>query len=431
MSARELTEAEQEAFRLARLVAAEAMPYFMHGLFAASPLAVEGLGTFAVDKHWRLYLDPARLLGSEAWTTREAAAVLLHEVGHLLRDHAGRAAAVSQPVRRDAWNYAGDAEINDDLLDAGVGLPGDPITPEALGCEPGGLAETYYAALVPDSPDSPAASDPDEGEGEAGCGSGAGCPIPGEVPAPSDAPGEGDSAEDGQAGAGGLSAAEGDLVRRQVAEAVKAAAAVTREGGQGRGTVPGGLERWADEVLAAPVVPWTRVLRAAVRRAVTDAAGRADYSYWRPSRRRVPGIVKPAMRAPAVRVAVVVDTSGSMGAADLEAAMGEIRGVLAASGIARDQVHVISCDAAAGESARVRSARDVRLSGGGGTDMRVGIAAAEAIRPTPHVTVVLTDGFTPWPDQPGRARLICGVIGAGEPPATPEWATTVRIPPAA
>lgn len=416
---RALTRPEQDAFRLARLVAAEQMPYFMHGLFAAAPLAGEGLCTFAVDKHWRLYMDPALLVGPGAWSPAVAGAVLLHEVGHLLRDHSGRAEALPQPLDHDAWNLAGDAEINDDLLAAGVALPEGVITPGALGCEDNGLAEDYYRTLVPDSPaggEGGGAGGGTAGD-EHGCGSGAGCPVPGEL-----------SGEDAGA-AESMSGAEADLVRRRVAGDVRAAA--ERFGGTGRGTVPAGLARWASDVLAPPTVPWDRVLRATVRRIVAEQAGRADYTYKRPSRRRVPRLVKPAMRGTAVRVAVVVDTSGSMSQADLDAAMGEIQGVLRASGVARDQVHVVSCDAEAGTTARVRRAGDVALSGGGGTDMRVGIAAAEAIRPTPHVVIVLTDGYTPWPDAPGRARLVCGVIRPGEPSGTPEWAATVHIPPAA
>lgn len=423
---RTLTRAEQDAFRLARLVAAEQMPYFMHGLFAAAPVAAPGLGTFAVDKSWRLYLDPALLVGPGAWSPAVAGAVLLHEVGHLLRDHSGRAEALPQPYKADAWNLAADAEINDDLLAAGVALPEGVVTPGALGCEDNGLAEDYYARLVPPGDaEREAGGDGDPngaGEGEPGCGSGAGCPVPGEIP------GIG-SGESGDEAGAGLSDAEADLVRRRVAEDVKAA--VEKFGGTGRGTVPAGLARWASDVLAPPTVPWDRVLRATVRRIVAEVAGRTDYTYSRPSRRRVPRLVKPAMRGTAVRVAIVVDTSGSMSAADLDAAMGEVQGVLRASGVARDAVHVVSCDAEAGKAARVRRAGDVALTGGGGTDMRVGIAAAEAIRPAPHVVIVLTDGYTPWPDSPGRARLVCGVIRPGEPSGTPEWATTVHIPPAA
>ena len=409
---RALTADEREAFRLGRLVAAERAPYFMHALFATAPVAAPGLGTFAVDGSWRLYMDPALLVGPDRWDSPTVGAVLLHEVGHLLRDHAGRAEALPTPRHQLAWNLAGDAEINDDLLAAGVPLPEGVVTPAALGCEDGDLAETYYATLVPP----PGAEDtlPDDGAG--GCGSGAGSPaVPGELPS-------GVGLPDGSAEP--ISPAEGDFVRRRVALDVQSA-----EDAKGRGSVPGGLSRWAATVLAPPTVPWDRLLRAAVRRAVAERAGRVDYTYSRPSRRRLPRIIKPAMRAPSVIVSIVVDTSGSMGQADLDAAMSEVTGVLRSSGVAREHVRLLSCDAAATTAQRVRSAASVTLTGGGGTDMRVGIEAAEAASPAPHVIVVLTDGDTPWPDVPTRARLVCAVIRNGDPHGTPEWASTVHIPP--
>ena len=410
---RPLSRPEHEAFRLARLVAAERAPYFMHALFAAAPVAAPGLGTFAVDGAWRLYMDPELLVGPSKWDSPTAAAVLLHEVGHLLRDHAGRAEALPRPRHHLAWNLAGDAEINDDLLAAGVPLPEGVVTPAALGCEDGDLAETYYATLVP--PDGSAPALPDDGG--AGCGSGSGCPsVPGELP-------EGVSLSDGSAEP--ISPAEGDFVRRRVAHDVAA-----REHAKGRGSVPAGLSRWAATVLAPPTVPWDRVLRAAVRRAVADRAGRVDYTYSRPSRRTVPGIIKPAMRGPSVVVSIVVDTSGSMSQSDLDAAMAEVHGVLHSTGVARERVRLLSCDAAATTAQRVRSAVSVRLTGGGGTDMRVGIRAAEKATPAPHVVIVLTDGDTPWPETPTRARLVCAVISTGQPSGTPAWASTVHIPPA-
>ncbi|GAB2472069.1 DUF2201 family putative metallopeptidase [Xylanimonas ulmi] len=374
---RPLTSDEREAFRLGRLVAAERAPYFMHALFAVSPVAAPGLDTFAVDGAWRLYLDPDLLTGPNRWDSTTIGAVLLHEVGHLLRDHAGRAANLPNPRHNLAWNLAGDAEINDDLLAAGIPLPADCVTPGALGCEDGDLAETYYAHLVPPTGAPPALPD----DGSAGCGSGSGCPpAPGELPA-------GVNLDDGTAAP--ITAAEGDLVRRRVANAVQEAAHA-----KGRGSVPAGLSRWASDVLAPPTVPWERVLRAAVRRAVADRAGRVDYTYSRPSRRRLPRIIKPAMRAPSVIVSVVVDTSGSMGQADLTAAMSEVTGVLHASGVAREHLRLLSVDAAATKPQRIRSVASINLTGGGGTDMRVGIAAAEAATRAPHVVIVLTDGLT-------------------------------------
>ena len=41
--------------------------------------------------------------------------------------------------------------------------------------------------------------------------------------------------------------------------------------------------------------------------------------------------------------------------------------------------------------------------------MGAGIAAAAALRPRPAVTVVLTDGYTPWPERaPKGIRVVVG-----------------------
>ena len=118
---RALTADEWRRLRLARMAAVEAMPYFARALFALSPVAAPGLKTFAVDRYWRLYVDPTMLGTDEGWSIPLAGAVLLHEVGHVLRDHGGRADSVDSPVDRTMWNVAADAEINDDLIAAGVG----------------------------------------------------------------------------------------------------------------------------------------------------------------------------------------------------------------------------------------------------------------------------------------------------------------------
>lgn len=398
---RPLTADEQRAFTAARLVALEYTPYFAHVLFAVRPLALEGLGTFAVDASWRLYMDPSTLT---AWGPQTSGAVLVHEVGHLVRDHAGRASALGRVDHR-TWNIAADAAINDDLIRLNVPLPEGVVTPEGLGLDPNGIEETYYAALVRTAPPTPA---PAPGEG---CGSGAGQrPAPWELPANHEAN-------------PGVTQGEATIVRRQTAHAVS-------EHAKARGNLPGGLRRWAEAELAPSIVPWRRVLAGAVRAAAMLTAGRTTYTYSRPSRRRLPGIILPAMRAPKVRAAVVIDTSGSMSPSDLAAAMSEIDGVVKGVGGAVD---TITCDAQTGSTRRVRSAADVKLVGGGGTDMRVGITAAESLREKPDVIVVLTDGFTPWPDAPTRGRLVAVIIGNDPRPAksTPTWATTVTVPSAA
>ncbi|ORB76901.1 DUF2201 family putative metallopeptidase, partial [Mycobacterium timonense] len=100
---RPLTAEEREAFRMVRLVAFQQMPYYAAGLFSLIPVAVPGYGTWAVDRWWRLYLDPALLVGESAWPVREAGGVLCHELNHLLRLHADRATALPQPYQHNVW----------------------------------------------------------------------------------------------------------------------------------------------------------------------------------------------------------------------------------------------------------------------------------------------------------------------------------------
>jgi len=63
VSVRPLNGAEEWLLVAARLVGIEHAPYLAHALFTVRPLAAEGLGTCAVDRGWRLYLDPATLAG--------------------------------------------------------------------------------------------------------------------------------------------------------------------------------------------------------------------------------------------------------------------------------------------------------------------------------------------------------------------------------
>ena len=156
-------------------------------------------------------------------------------------------------------------------------------------------------------------------------------------------------------------------------------------------------------------------------------AGAVDYSYRRPSRRStIAGdVVLPALRRPVPEVAVVCDTSGSMTEDLLAMVLAEVEGLLRALGLAR-QVRVLACDTAVAPAQRVSSARQVQLIGGG-TNMGAGLSAAVALRPRPAVTVVLTDGYTPWPGQaPKGTRVVVGLFGAGAPDAPP-WARAVRV----
>jgi predicted metal-dependent peptidase len=404
VTTRPLNHDETEALAAARLVALQHAPYLATALFAMRPVAAEGLGTFGVDGAWRLYLDPATL---SEWGAEHAGGVLLHEAGHLVRDHSGRVRALGSRVDRERWGLATDAAINDDLIEAGIPLPGSPVTPGALGLPDGGIEEAYYHALTPPEGEEEDQAIPEPEDGY-GCGSGAGDkPAPWELGLDDDA-------------APGLDSGQVEIVLHRVAHDV-----VNHIEAKGRGSVPAGFERWASRALTAPALPWTKVLAGMVRHIAALTTGRVTYSYSRPGRRRIPGIVMPAMRAPRPRVSVVVDTSGSMSEGDLAAALAEVQGVLKAVG---GTVRVLTCDAATGDVQTIRNADSIRLTGGGGTDMRVGIAAAEADRERPDAVVVMTDGYTPWPQRPTRARLVVVVIGNTTQADVPAWARVLSVP---
>jgi predicted metal-dependent peptidase len=379
----------------ARLWAASRYPYLATALFALDVVSRPGIGTVAVDAGWRLHVDPAAIAG---WTPAELGSVFVHHAGHLLRDHADRARALGvTDDDADRWLDAADAEINDDLVAEGVGLPGRPVLPHDLGHAPGQLAEQYFHPRGGLHRTRGECDRPDCGSGAHGC----------------------ERSWDGTPG--GLSAEQSQLLRCRVAAEICQA-------GREPGRVPAGLLRWAEFVLGGRV-DWRRVLAAELRRSLASVSGSVDYSYRRPSRRSsaVDGVVLPSLRRPVPDVAVVVDTSGSMHDGLLAEALAEVERLLASVGVGVDRLRVLSCDTAASAAQRVTSARQVQLVGGGGTDMGAGIAAAAALRPAPQVVVVLTDGHTPWPQRPPpRTRVVVGLLdGTALPP--PRWAVTVVI----
>ncbi|MEV5896020.1 VWA-like domain-containing protein [Nonomuraea fuscirosea] len=123
---------------------------------------------------------------------------------------------------------------------------------------------------------------------------------------------------------------------------------------------------------------------------------------------------------------MLIDTSGSVTESMLGQALAEVTGVLRAVGIGRRKVTVISCDARAYRPQTLARISDLRLGGGGGTDLRAGFEAAQASAPPPDLIIALTDGRTPWPDRPpARSRVVVGLLDTGG--QTPAWARTVQI----
>lgn len=365
----------------ARVIAAQRMPYLASALWALLPVE-KPIGTLAVSEKYVLYYDPDAL---NRWSVEEVAGVLIHEVFHLLNEHHRRCREAGHEPRRA--NVAQDLAINT-IIRQEVSLPEGGLLPSQFNLPEKQTYEWYYDKL------------PEEKDYSADCGS---C-SDGQ---PRDYEDEGNSG-------GGLSGAEAAVIRRQVAREIQAAAAV--------GHVPAELVRWAEENIS-PRVKWDRILARYLRNSVGQASGMVDYTYRRPSRRRVEGVVLPSLYAPRPNVTVIVDTSGSMEGSDLGKALAEIGAITKTMGCS---VTVVSGDTEAHTKAmNVTSAKQVKLVGGGGTDMVKIISQVESSRPKPSVIVVITDGLCDWDAPPPRVPVV--IVLTGKSTLRPKWSHVVEI----
>lgn len=383
---------------------AKNLPYLSAALYALAPVASNEVPRATVDEHWRLYLNPR-------WLTQvsvpELGAELAHLLWHLLHDHAVRSRTMGvRPATAASWHSAADAALTGTLEPDDL-LPPDLATPATIGQQPGRSAEEYYAALsgLPAIPEQATGGDPGQG-----CGSGAdGLLRSHELPPDTDV--------------ATVDADDAHALRRRVA--IDYQQHVTS-----RGDRPGDAARWAREILE-PRIAWEPLLAGAVRRAAGWTNGHTEYTYLKRSRRQsaVPQVVLPGTRRRLPTVAMVVDTSGSVDDTLLGRALGEVDGALRGLGVAGGSVTVLACDAAVHTVSRVRKATDTRLAGGGGTDMAVGLAAADELRPKPDLVVVFTDGYTPWPaSPPPGCAVVVAVLGrhGDRLPPTPPWAKRIE-----
>lgn len=415
-----MTQFDLEAIRY-RL--REKAPYFGTAIWRLRPVEDKDFGfkddkgaihgTFAVSNDGRLYYNP-----TVDWSFDECVGALCHEIHHLILRHHGRQNGRDQKL----WNYAADLEINSALQRGGWTLPtrvdddGKRVTsvllPSQFGYAENLTAEAYYNLLLDDAVEVPQMSMAMPGAGKCGMS---------EPGGQGTEPGEGEGAGEGEGGGPALTDVELDGLAKRIAEEVL----------KSRGTVPASLERWADELLN-PTVPWQSILRAYAKRSVNVVAGGAsDYSFMQANERRSSSdLILPAMVTYKPEVGFLLDTSGSIGRDELCEMVTEIHGVV------RHMVQrmgVVAYDAAPHETHYITNPRallKLPLSGGGGTDMAGGLEyLSSTLRPRPNIVIVMTDGFTPWPDSPPRGTqvIVCITSKGGNADKVPAWAKVVQI----
>ena len=401
----------------ARIVAQARWPYLSTLLFNLKIVESSQLPTLAVDDGWRMYYSPDFVMEQ---TAEALATMVLHEALHCVNQHGPRFRALSQSRHLHVtWNFAGDVGINH-VLDRAQ-MPWGDFEPlrfthlSKFDVNPEMGTEKIFFTIVEYYE-----QHPEEVDQFSDCGS----IIGGEA--------RDYEISRGDSGNPAIKSDQQDVIRDQVAQEI-----LKHAYAKGIGSIPGELLRWAQELLE-PTIDWRKALAGAFRTSLATVLGRRDYVYTRPSRRQSAmrignhEIILPSMRKPAPpAIAIIVDTSGSIGNDEITLFLSEVDGIVKANGISQG-VTVIPCDADIGEIQKLRSRGAIttlKLTGGGGTDMGIGIDAAGKLRPTPKIVIVLTDGFTPWPTSlpKGVETLIVCLTAEESLSTTPNWAKTILI----
>ena len=399
---------------VARYIAVRKAPYFAHALFRTPVITTPAVPVAAMDMHGRMYINPQVV---QEWTPNHIATILVHEMFHLLNEHFDRKGARDQK----RWNIATDMEIANILrtMDFRLDTPTGHITPEQYDLPDDLLAEEYYERLKDESDNGDTDGEGDgsgnENGNENGSGNSSGHPS-GSSSDGIDKPWEllPDNAE-----YPGLNDTERELLRREVAHAIE-------QHYKDRGDIPAHLERLVKHYKKRKELNWRELLRRLVKRALIITGHGDHYTYRRPNRRHAGSqFIFPSLARVRPEVAVVIDTSGSMSNTELNVALNEVDVLLQEL---RSEVTVLSVDADVHTTQRIRSTRQIKLEGGGGTDMMRGIYAAMQLKPSPHAIIVITDGYTPWSDtQPQNAPPVIAVLTNADSKQPPRWIRSVRI----
>ena len=397
----------------ARILAQARWPYVSTLLYSLKLVETDPriVDTMAVDTGWRLYYSPD-FVNSES--PEALATVLLHECMHCMLEHGKRFEALPTENKNNLlWNYAGDCAINQVLDDAH--MPWTEVTPVRYeNISDQGVDRTMTTEIAHSIMLAYQLANPDK-KSESDCGSVSG-----------------GKRRDYELEASDENAPSNTVNQQaNILDSVASAVIKAEENGD---DIPEALSRIARDRLD-PKLDWKKLLAFNLRNAIANVAGRRDYTYSRPSRRQDGikqsggNIVLPAMRQPQPpSVGIVLDTSGSISDESLDIYLGEIRGIFNAVGVSSG-IWVLPCDSKVHEIQKIRSfdLSKLRIKGGGGTNMGVGIEEALKIRPRVNIVIILTDGATPWPEfQPhGSINYLAILTTKSFQSYVPPWITSI------
>ena len=283
--------------------------------------------------------------------------LVAHECMHPMLEHNFR----RQSRDPKKWNMAADYVINQLLVDEGIGkfIEGGCLN-KALYDAGQGVSEQIYTLLPEDA-------------GDDGAGPGIG--------------GTGQDLEDGEGTASDQAQAAAEW-KVKVAQAAQAAKMM--------GKLSVGMARLVDSILN-PTVDWRDVLQKFVIKHKTD-----ERSFARPNRRFLSqGLYMPSRTGERMRaIAFLVDCSGSISDDILAQMAAEVRTVH--EDLRPEKLHVVYFDAEVTHYDCFLPDDTVTISfhGGGGTDVRTAFNFLDDEGHSDDLacTIVLTDGYTPYPE---------------------------------
>lgn len=230
-------------------------------------------------------------------------------------------------------------------------------------------------------------------------------------------PGKGGTPDDGAGlddhdwdGAGEMTSEETKELARDIDQAIRQGLMAEKKVGKGAG----GMSRELQDLLD-PKVDWREVLREFVK----STCRAKDASSWRRVNRRFlsTGVYMPSMIGEKVgHLVVAVDTSGSIGQAELSKFLAEVKGI--AEEVNPDKVDLIYWDSSVAaheeyeESDVANIVSSTKPRGGGGTSPSCVSSFLSSKKISPECIVVLTDGYvgSDW-GHGWTAPLLWAIVG--------------------
>lgn len=203
---------------------------------------------------------------------------------------------------------------------------------------------------------------------------------------------------------------------------------------RGRGTMPGYLQQLIDEYLRPPAVAWTELLQMLIQRAHMTKRVRGMQRVSKPRAamqlhlKRSPhanvaaqasrlSLFPGASRDPRFTVYFALDTSGSMGVEDLQAALSELRHVQKSSPDMSIYVLYVDTHVCTEYLLGPNDDIDWTMVGRGGTDFEPAFAHIKEMLKTGRpadLLIYATDGYAPPPETKLEIQTVWLLTAAGQ-----------------